>query len=100
MALPPGEKAFGAQASMSDQGVDEVNGAAKLRGTFSPGQHSIEFRWQLPWSGDKDVDFDVGLPPHVAIARVIMAAAGDIKLSATDFPPAEVRKNAKGQTFL
>ncbi len=100
MALPPGEKAFGAQASMSDQGVDEVNGSAKLRGTFAPGQHSIEFRWQLPWSGDKDVDFDVGLPPHVAIARVIMAAAGDIKLSATDFPPAEARRNAKGQSFL
>ena len=60
---------------MSDQGVDEVERhARKLRGTFPPGRHAIEFRWQLPWSGDKDVDFDVGMPPHVAIARVMMPA--------------------------
>ena len=74
MALPEGFTAFNAQATMSDQGVDESGGAAKLRGTFPPGRHAIEFRWQLPWSGEKDVDFDVGLPPHVAIARVMMPA--------------------------
>jgi hypothetical protein len=100
MALPPNEKAFGAQAAMSDQGVDEVGGNAKLRGTFPPGQHNVQFRWQLPWAGDKDVDFEVGLPPHVAIARVVMAASGDVKLSVSDFPPADVRKNSQGQSFL
>jgi hypothetical protein len=100
MPLPEGYTAFNAQASMSDQGVDDAHGAARLRGTFAPGRHSIQYRWQLPWSGDKDVDFDVGLPPHVAIARVMMPATGEIKLSATGFPPPEVRHDSQGQTFL
>ena len=78
--LPESATAFNAQASMSDQGVDEVGGAAKLHGTFPPGRHSIVFRWQLPWSGETDVDFGVGLPPHVAVARVMMAGTQDIKL--------------------
>ncbi|HSY21479.1 MAG TPA: hypothetical protein VK841_05155, partial [Polyangiaceae bacterium] len=90
----------GAQPSMTGQGVDEATGAAKLHGTFPPGQSSIQFRWQLPWSGEKDVDFDVGLPPHAAIARVILAAAGEVKLSAAGFPPADLRKNNQGQSFL
>jgi hypothetical protein len=100
VSLPSGATGFGAQASMSDQGVDQVEGAAKLHGTFPPGQHPIEFRWQLPWSGDANVDFDVGLPPHTAIARVLMPASGAIKLVATDFPPPEVRRNSQGQGFL
>jgi hypothetical protein len=100
MALPEGFTAFNAQATMSDQGVDEVGGSAKLRGTFPPGRHPIEFRWQLSWSGDKDVDFDVGLPPHVAIARVMMPATSTIKLSAVDFPATDVRRDEQGQNFL
>jgi hypothetical protein len=100
MPLPDGYTAFSATASMSDQGVDEAGSAAKLRGTFPPGRHGVDFRWQLPWSGDKDVDFDVGLPPHVAIARVMMPAMADLKLNAAGFPPAEVRHDAQGQTFL
>jgi hypothetical protein len=99
MTLPEGFTAFNAQATMSDQGVDEAGGTAKLRGTFAPGRHAIEFRWQLPWSGDKDVDFEVGLPPHVAIARVMMPATANIKLRATDFPEPELRHDEQGQTF-
>jgi len=100
MALPDGYTAFNAQASMSDQGVDEGGGSAKLRGTFPPGRHAVDFRWQLPWAGEKDVDFDVGLPPHVAIARVMMPATADLKLHAAGFPSPEVRHDAQGQSFL
>jgi hypothetical protein len=100
MKLPPGETAFAAQASMSDQGVDEAGGLARLRGTFPPGRHTIEFRWQLPWSDNKDVDFQVGLPPHVAIARIMLPATSDIKLSVGGFPPASVRHDTQGQSFL
>lgn len=98
--LPEGFTAFGAQTTMSDQGVDEVGGAVKLRGTFPPGRSAIEFRWQLPWSGDKDIDFDVGMPPHTAIAHVMMPATADIGLVASGFPPAEQRRDAQGQRFL
>jgi hypothetical protein len=100
MKLPAGYTAFNAQASMSDQGVDEVDGTGRLHGTFAPGRHPVEFRWQLPWSGDADVDFSVGLPPHVAIARVMMPATSDIKLAADGFPPPEVRHDSQGQSFL
>jgi hypothetical protein len=100
MKLPEGATAFNAQASMSDQGVDELGGGAKLRGTFAPGRHPVEYRFQVPWPGDKDVDFDVGLPPHVAIARVMMPATGDVKLVAQGFPPSESRHDQQGQNFL
>jgi hypothetical protein len=100
MKLPEGFTGFSAQASMSDQGVDDVGGSARMRGTFPPGRHSVEFRWQVPWSGDKDVDFDVGMPPHVAIARVMLPATGNVKLSVEGFPPAETRHDAQGQSFL
>jgi hypothetical protein len=100
LQLPSGYTAFNAQTTMSDQGVDEIDGSGHLRGTFPPGRHPIEFRWQLPWSGDKDVDFDVGMPPHVAIARVMMAATADIKLVADGFPAAELRHDQQGQSFL
>ena len=100
MALPEGFTAFNAQATMSDQGVDEAGGAGKLRGTFSPGRHAIEFRWQLPWSGEREVDFDVGLPPHVAIARVMMPANAQIKLKAADFPEPQLQHDEQGQSFL
>jgi hypothetical protein len=100
LSLPAGFTGFNAEATMSDQGVDNIDGAAKLRGTFAPGQHPIEFRWQLPWGGEKDVDFDVGLPPHTAIARILMPASGQVKLTATDFPPTDVRRDSQGQAFL
>jgi len=100
MKLPEGATAFSAQQSMTDQGADEMGGRARLRGTFPPGRHSVDFRWQLPWSGDKDVDFSVGMPPHVAIARVMLAATSDIKLSVDSFPTAELRRNDEGQSFL
>jgi hypothetical protein len=100
MKLPDGETAFSAQASMSDQGVDEVDHAGKLRGTFGPGRNEVQFRWQLPWSGDSNVDFDVGMPPHVAIGRVMLPATGEIKLAVAGFPNAQVRRDQQGQGFL
>ncbi len=100
MKLPDGATAFSAQQSMTDQGADELGGRARLRGTFPPGRHTVDFRWQLPWSGDKDVDFSLGMPPHVAIARVMLAATADIKLAVDGFPSAELRRNDEGQSFL
>ena len=100
MKLPDGVTAFSAQANMSDQGVDQVGEEAKLRGTFGPGRNSIDFRWQVPWAGDTNVDFGVGMPPHVAIARVMLPAASDIKLVVGGFPATEVKRDQQGQSFL
>jgi hypothetical protein len=98
-ALPEGFTAFRAQQSMSDQGVDSTESGGRLRGTFAPGRHDVEFGWQLPWSEEKDVDIDVGLPPHVAIARVMMPASAQIRVGAQGFPPAELRRDTQGQSF-
>jgi hypothetical protein len=100
LSLPEGYTGFSAQASMSDQGVDDATGAGRLRGTFPPGRHTVDFQWQLPLSGDKDVDFDVGLPPHAAIIRVMMPASSSLRLVPAGFPPAEVRHDGQGQAFL
>lgn len=100
MKLPEGATAFSAQQSMTDQGADEMGGAARLRGTYPPGRQTVDFRWQLPWSGDKDVEFSMGMPPHVAIARVMLAATSDIKLAVDGFPGAELRHSEQGQSFL
>jgi hypothetical protein len=100
LRLPEGFTAFNTQASMSDQRVEEAQGAATLRGTFPPGQHTVDFRWQVPWSGEQDLDFEVGLPPHVAAARVMMPAASDVTLVATGFPPAVIRRDDRGLKFL
>ncbi len=100
MKLPSGVTAFSAQANMSDQAVDQVDEQGKLRGTFPPGRHTLEFRWQVPWSGDSDVEFAVGMPPHVAIARVMLPATSDIKLAVDGFPATQVRRDQQGQSFL
>jgi hypothetical protein len=85
---------------MTDQAVEEIDGSARLRGTFPPGQHAIEFRWQFPWGGEKDLEFEVGLPPHTAIARVLMPSSGAVTLAVADFPPAQILRNSTGQPFL
>jgi hypothetical protein len=100
LALPSGFTAFNTTASMTDQGVDEVNGAARLRGTFPPGRHTVEFRWQLPISGEKDVSFEAGVPPHMAAARVLMPAAANLTLTADGFPAPDIRRDGQGQRFV
>ncbi len=99
--LPEVFTALSAQQTMSDQGVDSVERqGGRLHGTFAPGRHEVQFRWQLPYSGDSAVDFEVGLPPHVAVMRVIAGAAHGSKLSVSGFPDAERRTDAQGQKLL
>jgi hypothetical protein len=98
--LPEGFTAFNTQASMSDQRVEEAGGGALLKGTFPPGQHTVDFRWQIPWASERDVDFTVGLPPHVVAARLMMPAAANISLVADGFPVATIRRDGQGSKFL
>jgi hypothetical protein len=99
--LPEVFAALSAQQTMSDQGVDAVDKqGARIHGTFAPGRHEVQFRWQLPYSGEKLIDFEVGLPPHVAVMRVIAGASHGSKLSVIGFPDAERRTDAQGQRLL
>jgi hypothetical protein len=99
--LPSGFTALTSQAQMSDQGVDSVEKeGARIRGTFGPGQHDLDFRWQLPYEGEKELAIDVNLPPHVAIWRVMAAAGRDTSLDVAGFPEAQKRTDRQGQHLL
>jgi hypothetical protein len=99
--LPPEFTAFATQQGMTDVGVDAVaKKGVKLRGTFTPGQHVVEFRWQLPYSGDAEVKFDVGMLPHLAAARVIAPAAKGMTLEVDGFDPPKPSTDGMGQRAL
>jgi hypothetical protein len=99
--LPEGFSAFAADQGMTDARVDAVpKQGARIRGTFGPGQHMIEFRWQLPYSGEPEVRFDVGMLPHMATARVIAPASKDMVLDVPGFPTPQSTSDGQGQRAL
>jgi hypothetical protein len=99
--LPDNFTAFRGNEEMSDRGVEAVeHKGARLRGTFAPGRADIEFRWQLPYTGEKDIVFEMGLPPHIAVGRVMAQASHGMTLEVPGFPAAEPRFDAEGQRLL
>jgi hypothetical protein len=101
MKLPPTFTALSSQQSMSDQGVDSVDKVGgRIHGTFSPGRHELHFHWQLPYAGEKDVDFEVGLAPHVAVLQAMAGAMPGVRLSVAGFPDAQAKTDARGQRVL
>jgi hypothetical protein len=99
--LPPTFTALSSQQSMSDQGVDSVDKVGgRLHGTFSPGRHELHFQWQLPYEGEKEVDFDVGLAPHVAVLQAMAGASTGVRFSVVGFPDAQAKTDARGQRVL
>lgn len=98
--LPEGFVALTAEQGMTDQGVDPTPLGARLRGTFGPGQHSVEYRWQLPWSGDAEQVVDLPLPPRVVAAQVIALAATDMELAVDGFAAATPERGQGGQALL
>lgn len=101
VTLPESFTAFTSQQGMTDVGVDAVpKQGARIHGTFGPGQHMIEFRWQLPYSGEPEVRFDVGMPPHMAASRVIAPASKDMVLEVPGFPPPQSANDGQGQRAL
>lgn len=99
--LPENFTAFATQQGMTDVGVDAIpNKGVKIRGTFSPGQHVIEFKWQLPYTGEAQVKFDVGMPPHLAAARVITPASKGMGMEVEGFEPTKTSADGMGQRAL
>ncbi len=99
--LPENFTAFTTQQGMSDVGVDAVPGkGVRIHGTFGPGQHMLEFRWQLPYSREAEVRFDVGMTPRMAASRVIAPASKDMTLDVPGFPPPQSTSDGMGQRAL
>jgi hypothetical protein len=100
LALPKGATALSAQASMSDRTLTLEGGAAKLRGTFPPGETTLEYQWQVPYGETSSVDLTVGLPPHVAAARAMAVAGTGQTLRADGFTEAQEGADGRGQRML
>ncbi len=101
LSLPKDATAIQGQTTMSDQSVVPIIGqGASLRGTFAPGQHSVTFKWQLPYGGQEEVTAHVGLPPHVAVMRVATGVIPGATLSANGFPAATLQTSQRGDRFL
>jgi hypothetical protein len=99
--LPRGFKGFNAQRDMSDAGFDAVpERGAKMRGTFGPGQHEVQFRYQIPYEGEESVNLALSLPPRVIRMRVIAEASKTMTLRVDDFPAAVSDANQRGQRVL
>jgi hypothetical protein len=101
MGLPAGFKAFKAGESMSDVRFEESPGrGAKLAGTFSPGQHNVSFRFQLPRDEESSASFRFGLPPHTAEIRFIAEAAPSMELDIDGFEKPQIDVNQNGQRVV
>jgi len=99
--LPQGYTAFSAQQSTTNIGVEEVpKKGAKLRGTFSPGEHSLEFRWQEPYSGESEMKFEAAMTPHLAACRILAPAFHKMEMEVFGFPPSETVMDRAGQRLL
>jgi hypothetical protein len=99
--LPDNYTAFATQQGMTDVGADAIpKKGIKLHGTFSPGQHVIEFKWQLPYTGEAEAKFDVGMPPHLAAARVIAPASKGMAMDVDGFEPTKTSTDGMGQRAL
>ena len=86
---------------MSDQAITQVAGrGASLHGTFAPGEHRLSFRWQLPLHNEPEINFTIGLPPHVAIVRVGTAVVPGLSLNAKDLPEAHIASLQDGGRAL
>lgn len=99
--LPENFTAFATQQGMTDVGVDSIpKKGVKIRGTFGPGQHVVEFKWQVPYTGEPEVKVDVGMPPHLAAARVIAPAAKGMGMEVDGFEPTKLSTDGMGQRAL
>ncbi|HMI83152.1 MAG TPA: hypothetical protein VK550_03610, partial [Polyangiaceae bacterium] len=99
--LPRGFRAFNAQRDMSDVGFDVVaERGAKMRGTFGPGQHQAQFRYQIPYEGGESAKIALSLPPRVIRMRVIAEASKTMTLRVDEFPSAVSDANQRGTRVL
>jgi len=101
MSLPSGFKAFKAGEAMTDVRFEEDAGrGVKLNGTFSPGQQSASFRFQVPRKEETSASFHFGLPPHVGEIRFIAEAAPGMELDVDGFEKPQTDVSQTGQRVL
>ena len=99
--LPHGWKAFVADKSMSDtRVVADGDSGIKLEGTFSPGQHQIGFRFQVPNEHNATTNFNMDMPPHLASMQMVVESAPGMSMRLAGFPASQPGTNNNGQRVL
>ena len=81
---------------MTDGRRTQPKKGIRLHGTFGPGQHMVEYRWQLPYSGEAEVKIDVGMPPTPR-PHASSPPPRDMKLEVPGFPPPQSTNDGQGQ---
>jgi hypothetical protein len=101
MSLPSGFKAFKAGEVVTDVRFEEEPGqGVKLNGTFSPGQQSASFRFQVPRKEETSASFHFGLPPHVGEVRFIAEAAQGMEIDVEGFEKPQIDVSQTGQRVM
>jgi hypothetical protein len=99
--LPDGFRAFNKQDSMSDARIEEVPGkGVALRGTFAPGEHTLDFHYTVPLAETERQTIRLTLPPHAVHMRVMVEASKKMGLEADGFPAAQRRPGRDGKPLL
>lgn len=100
-ALPEGTKGFVANETMTDVRV-KLDGErnVQLLGTYTPGQHDVTFRFQVPNNHTERREISFDLPPRVAELRIIAAAAPGMSMSVPGFEAAEPSVGNNGERML
>lgn len=101
LRLPEGAKGFTSEEQMSDvRFVKTGDEAARLQGTFTPGQHDVSFRFQVPNEHRSVMSFGMTLPPHIADMRVMVLSSPTMQLEVDGFDAAEPATDQRGQRVL
>lgn len=103
LPLPDGFTALSGADAMSGGGqtVEAVEGkGARLQGTFGPGRHAVEYRWQLPYGGESNLDLSVNMPPNLAAARVMVVSAPGMKITVDGFPTPQPSRDGQGNNIV
>jgi hypothetical protein len=101
IGLPDGFRAFAAGEAMSDARFEAIEGrGAALRGTFTPGEARVAFRFQVPKPAESEFTIDLKLPSRVAQAQVVAAANPEMTLEVAGFPEPETRQSPNGERVL
>ncbi len=101
MELPRNYRAFNTEESMNDtQFTEEPERGARMEGTFSPGQHELIFRFQVPSEETESAEFVISMPPHVAELRVMAPAGRNTRLDVQGFDEAQPTVGQDGRKLL
>jgi hypothetical protein len=102
VAFPPGVTGFLANDLGLPVRTDDITAAGfAITGTVAPGQHEIEYHYQIPRDRSGTQRLVLEQPPRVMQSRVILSASGNAaRLAVAGFPAATPTTGKNGTPWL